>query len=673
MITGFIINAVRRPLGLVVTCCMIAAGSGAHADPSEDVLFSQVMDPDVIVNGYISNGTQNIAQRFILSDQASIGVIELLAFYMVNEPFEFTVSFLWDDNGMPGAVIEDAVLVSTEKAYLIQLFGYPLYRQSISIAPVELAAGSYWIQVGHNRTLNSGQVWAWGGAGGGLFPGATSSGSSWTLGSAYFSLTLKKAAPKVASIRRLLPVAEHTNEDALVFQVSFDTEVTGVDAGDFVVSGVVASVTSVAMVSQSVYNVTVSGGVLSSHNGTVSLSLGDDHGITDLTGEPLVGTTPLEVPQTYIVDNEAPRVVISPPDTTSTKNGSAGWSVTIEGADIVDFSVHHIQLVHTGTAKTSSYSFASGDPRKVTILHISGVGTVSFSLPAGLAKDLAGNQSAAVTSERVIVGDVIRDIAGNFLQVGSPIDVYEGYTIVFNQAPFAPALLAPVSYDGDPWSTGRTLSLQPVLIWEVPEDEDDDALHFIVQIDTGSGLETVADSAVDPTGFTLFSNPNVDFPAASGAGMVAYRIQPDDGVEGPGVYSWTVIAHHGDSTSMPAVTRTIQIGERPVDLESAVAGDYRIRLSFLQALRREVNFTRLFYGEDAVDFTDSAVVPNESLVRSVHVNELREALDELPLLWGLTPNYSQGINAHSSFIKAGDFIEIRNVLEGHQANGDDVQ
>src|SRR5207247_1481232 len=105
------------------------------------------------------------------------------------------------------------------------------------------------------------------------------------------------------SFTQKIPSSSPTNADTLVFLATFNEDVTGVDAADFVVMGTTATI-SVSMVTASTYDVTVSGGNLASLNGTVALNL-NSPAITDLAGNALPNMEP-SIADTYVVDNTAP-------------------------------------------------------------------------------------------------------------------------------------------------------------------------------------------------------------------------------------------------------------------------------------------------------------------------------------------------------------------------------
>jgi len=112
--------------------------------------------------------------------------------------------------------------------------------------------------------------------------------------------------PRVASIVRLGEATLRTNADTLSWRVTYDKPVTGVDAGDFTLTGTTAGL-SVSGSGDS-YVVTATGGNLSTLDGTVTLQHAATVTIEDLSGNALVDTAPTGTNQNmYEVDNTPPR------------------------------------------------------------------------------------------------------------------------------------------------------------------------------------------------------------------------------------------------------------------------------------------------------------------------------------------------------------------------------
>ena len=191
------------------------------------------------------------------------------------------------------------------------------------------------------------------------------------------SYVVDNTAPQVVSITRQDPTTSPINADSLTWRVTFSEAVTNVDAADFTVGGgSTATVTSVEEVSgeTGVYDVTVSGGDLSTFDGTVTLTFaaGPDpdareeeseqesmstdpppllgsiqQPIGDEAGNALIATMPTGTnDNSYVVDHTAPTVTAitrQTPTTSPTNANSLTWRVTFSEAvtnvDGADFTV----------------------------------------------------------------------------------------------------------------------------------------------------------------------------------------------------------------------------------------------------------------------------------------------------------------------------------------------
>ena len=116
-------------------------------------------------------------------------------------------------------------------------------------------------------------------------------------------------APTVTSITRQDPTSSPTSSDTLTWRVTFSEAVESVDPADFVITGTTATLT-VTAVTNSVYDVTASGGNLASVNETVTLSFATDQNILDPSDNPLTATTPTGAnDHTFELDNAVPTFV----------------------------------------------------------------------------------------------------------------------------------------------------------------------------------------------------------------------------------------------------------------------------------------------------------------------------------------------------------------------------
>jgi hypothetical protein len=193
---------------------------------------------------------------------------------------------------------------------------------------------------------------------------------------AFAYLDLGPIAPSLTSFTRQTPPTSPTNADTLVFRATFNEAVMNVDAGDFVVNGSTATVTNVATVNASIYDVTVSGGNLASFNGVVGLNLNGTQNITDLDANALPTTEP-PVDETYTLDNIFPSVnSILRANPNPTSASSVGFTVTftesVTGVDAGDFALTTTGVTGAAIANVSG----SGAVYMVTVNTGSGDGTI---------------------------------------------------------------------------------------------------------------------------------------------------------------------------------------------------------------------------------------------------------------------------------------------------------
>ena len=116
-------------------------------------------------------------------------------------------------------------------------------------------------------------------------------------------------APTVTSITRQDPTSSPTKSDTLTWRVTFSETVESVDPADFVITGTTATLTITA-VTNSVYDVTASGGDLASVNDTVTLAFATDQNILDPSDNALTATTPTGAnDHTFELNNTVPTFV----------------------------------------------------------------------------------------------------------------------------------------------------------------------------------------------------------------------------------------------------------------------------------------------------------------------------------------------------------------------------
>lgn len=210
--------------------------------------------------------------------------------------------------------------------------------------------------------------------------------------------------PNPGSVTRQTPASSPTNADTLVFQYTFDEDVTGVGTADFTVNGgSTASVTGVSPVSADTYDLTVSGGDLASWNNIVMIGLNSGQDIKDVAGNDL-NPNPPNPNESYTLDNSAPSLeffTLSAPSSSPTNADSlvfrAAFSEQVANVDAADF-----ELNSTSTASITSVTAFSVDQYDITV---SGGNLASFEGTVGI--DLASGQD-------------ITDAVGNALPAGEP-------------------------------------------------------------------------------------------------------------------------------------------------------------------------------------------------------------------------------------------------------------
>jgi hypothetical protein len=228
---------------------------------------------------------------------------------------------------------------------------------------------------------------------------------------ATFNITVDDA-PEVSSISG--DQSSPTNADSLTFSVTFDEAVTGVDSGDFTVSGPAGSATAVSG-SGTDYTVTVSGGDLASFSGDVTLTLSDDDSIAssgnsvELGGVGTSGSGDGSTTSSAVtVDNTAPAA-----PTNITEEGSSDLDDSTLNASEDDSTTFRVSLPggSDGTEAASGDSVelllggASFSPAETVTLSSSDISTghVDFTVDAA---DLGSDGSKSLTAQ-------ITDAAGN--------------------------------------------------------------------------------------------------------------------------------------------------------------------------------------------------------------------------------------------------------------------
>lgn len=204
--------------------------------------------------------------------------------------------------------------------------------------------------------------------------------------------------PSVVSIRREDPPAMRTNEDSLVFLISFSEAVENVNADDFVVNGVATPTVVLNQVSGNIYELTISGGDIGNLNGVVGVDISPSISILDLSGNPVPATPEPATDETYTVDNTAPSVIsINQAATQADPTSAQPVLFTIEFSEEIDASTFSGADItqNGGTATGVAWSVSTtANPRIYNLLATATVsGTLIPQILAGSFTDLAENDN----------------------------------------------------------------------------------------------------------------------------------------------------------------------------------------------------------------------------------------------------------------------------------------
>jgi hypothetical protein len=192
-----------------------------------------------------------------------------------------------------------------------------------------------------------------------------------------------------------------TNAATPVIDAIFSEAISGFAANDLSNTGTATGcVFAIGTASGNTYPVTVS----SCSEGTLIVRMAAG-GVTDTAGNNIAQTDGPAIK----IDRTAPTISIGAPSATSTTHGPVTYTITYADTNFNSSSlaVGSITLNKTDTANGSVAVTGTGLTRTVTISNITGNGTLSISIAAGTASDLAGNLApAAGPSTFFAVGNV---------------------------------------------------------------------------------------------------------------------------------------------------------------------------------------------------------------------------------------------------------------------------
>lgn len=247
--------------------------------------------------------------------------------------------------------------------------------------------------------------------------------------------------------------------------------------------------------------------------------------------------------------------------------------------------------------------------------------------------------------------------------------------LVFSTPPsvVAPVLVSPVHCPADDPAHGHSLEPEPVLVWDPPANPA--TAHFQVWLD---GVK-IGDTTLDTAGFRYFDGMGwAEFPDTGGmpatAQRIAFRrvageIQTRRETISEMAREWWVEVTDGAASATSAQHRFL-VKEPAWEDGDAVAGFTLIRKAQIEQLRAEANALRRMRGLADVSFaeTDDVIVVNETPIRGVHFQKIRQAVADAaaetgadPALWEWTDPVLQ---PNETPVRAVHLNELRAALEG---------
>ncbi len=247
------------------------------------------------------------------------------------------------------------------------------------------------------------------------------------------TVTYDTTAPTV-TINQAAGQADPTNTSPIHFTVVFSEVVTDFATGDVTLSGTAGATTAVVSGSGTTYDVAVSG---MTGSGTVmaSLAAAVAH---DAAGNASVASTSTDNAVTY--DTIAPTVTINQATGQADPTNTSPINFSVVFSEVVtDFATGDVTLSGTAGATTAVVT-DTGDHLNynVVVSGMTGNGTVTASLSAGVAHDAAGNANTASTSTDNTVTYSVTAPTVTINQAASQADPTNTspihFTVVFSEA-----------------------------------------------------------------------------------------------------------------------------------------------------------------------------------------------------------------------------------------------
>jgi hypothetical protein len=380
---------------------------------------------------------------------------------------------------------------------------------------------------------------------------------SWTSeGTDSLHVTVDVVPPEVVSIVPLGP--SPTNAASVSWTVTFSESVTGVGAGDFILSGPGSSGAAITGVTGggSSYTVTASTGA----DGQLGLDLVDDDTIEDVAGNKLGGTGTGNgnfAGQTYLVDKTGPTVTVEQASGQDDPTNVLPIRFAVHFSEpVADFDATDVTRAGTATTAAANVSVTgSGQDYEIVFASPPPItdGTIIASIAAASAHDGLGNASSASTStDNSVMYDTTKPTssASGVDANWHNADVTVGLSATDPGAPATGSGVANIKYQVDGGALQTIAGNSGSVVIPAPSDHSNDGHHTITfyATDNATNQETPSNSVtvkIDTTKPTSSASGvdanwhNADVTAtlsatdpgapATGSGVATIKYQVDGG------------------------------------------------------------------------------------------------------------------------------------------------
>jgi hypothetical protein len=221
-----------------------------------------------------------------------------------------------------------------------------------------------------------------------------------------------------------------TNATSVAFAVTFDEDVQNFNAlADVALTHTGAASTGVSITGgPATYTATVTG---ISGDGSFTLAVNTGSDVEDLAGNALASSV---TSAAVTIDNTPPGVSIgSPTGTPVNSGGTATYPITVSGASSVNLVSGNVTINHSGTAG-GSVTVLNGTTASpsVQVTGVTGDGSYTISIAAGIASDAATNTSLAAGPSAIVTVDNTDPVFSNVVATPNSAELGQAVSISFD-------------------------------------------------------------------------------------------------------------------------------------------------------------------------------------------------------------------------------------------------